>query len=164
MVTAATVQVKFGGEFSNGPAKGQYHVIVSDAQIGAAKSSGRPNITLDIFVKNDPGHPNKEGKRLQKLFQSLPMESDDADKRKSMRGMVKRLCYDGFGVEYPTEEKDLDPRVWIGKTAWVLVGDQKDQSGQLRTGIVAVAQKQEQLPLPKGATSTIPPKNGGRRR
>jgi hypothetical protein len=151
-VTAATNPMMGGTYGAGGPAKGQYHCIVNDAQITEAKT-GRLQLVTEFFVRDDPNHPAKQNKKLTKWWQCFPMPDDDAEKAKNMRGMWKRLVYDGFGMKWPDSEKPFDPRVLIGKTAWVLMGDTKGADGQPRVGVVAVAQTQEGLPLPKnGAT------------
>ena len=122
-------------------------------------------------MKNDPNNPGKEGKKLTKVFQSLPMEGDEEDKILTMRGMVKRFLYDGFGIKWPEKETALDPRDWVGRAAWVQIGDQKGADGQPRAGVTHIAQTAEALPLPKKAAlaatgpakATAKPAAGARR-
>ncbi len=143
-----------GGDFSSATtAKGVYRVKVEDASIAEA-STGRPQITMQLVVSKDPNHAAKEGKKLTKIFQSLPTGEDDADKRLMMKGMIKRMLFDGFAIPWPKEEKPLDPRKWVGKEAWVLIGDRKGKNGEMQTGVVAVAQEADKLPAVKTDVST----------
>lgn len=138
-----------GGEFTNpGVAKGVYRVKVEDASLGEAKS-GRHQFIAQLVVSNDPNHAAKEGKKLTKLYQSLPTGEDDADKKLMMKGIIKRMLFDGFGIPWPKEDKPFDPRKWVGKEAWVLVGDQKRADGSMGTGVVAIATEADKLPALK---------------
>lgn len=157
--------INIGGAVSTGPEAGDYHILVTDAALGKSKSE-RPNLQLELTVKDDPNHAAKEGKKLTKMFQSLPQDSDDEDKRKVMQGMLKRLVYDGFGVKWPTEPKALDPRIFVGKKAWIRLAKKKnEQTGEDRSEVVAVALTQDKLPASKGAqTGPVDGKAAGSRR
>lgn len=140
-----------GGSFSaGGPEKGQYHCIVADATTGESKN-GRPKLTLVFNVHNDPNHPAKQGKKLTTMFQYATMDTDEKDKADVMKGMLKRLVYDPFGLPWGAEFKPLDTRKLVGKEVWVLIGDNKQADGTLRNGVVALSATQEGLPLPKAA-------------
>lgn len=143
-----------GGAYSSGgPELGDYNIVVTDASEGEAKTSGRKQLVLELSVKGDPNHPGKEGKKLITMRQNLPAESDEPDKVKTINGMLKRMCYDGFGVKWPTEPKPLDPRIFVGKTAAVRLDKREgtDASGKTTefTNVVAVAQSLDGLPKPK---------------
>ena len=157
MAIEGAPQILIGGAVSTGPAKGDYHIIVSDASLGTSSTS-RPNLQLELTVKDDPNHTAKEGKKLTRMFQSLPQDGDDEEKVKTMQGMLKRLVYDGFGVKWPAEPKPIDPRIFLGKTAFVRL-DQKP--GDDRTNVVAVAHALDKLPVRKGTpTGPVNGKNG----
>ena len=158
---APTINV--GGAVSNGAEPGDYHVIISDAALGTSKT-GRPNLQLELTVKDDPNHVAKEGKKLTKMFQSLAQASDDEDKVKTMNGMLKRMVFDGLGVKWPTEPKPLDPRVFAGKKAWVRLDRKKnEQTGEDRSEVIAIALTADKLPAKKGVP-TIAAAAGSRRR
>lgn len=148
-------------------AKGNYHVEVLDASYGESKT-GRAQLILQLVYKNDPNHPASEGKKLTRIYQSMPAEGDDADKVKMMKGIIKRMIFDGFGLKWSTDEKPFDPRVLVGKQAWVQVGDTKKADGTASTGITHVAQTLETLPIPRGvqaaAATAGAPRRGGRGR
>lgn len=150
-ITGAPVEVLMGGSYTSGTAEGDYHVIVSDAQLGLAKT-GRPQLIAQLTVKNDPAHPAREGKPLTRMFQSLPQPGDPEDKRDSMKGMVKRLWYDGFGVPWPKEDKKLDARLFINKEAYVRLAKKE---GKAFPDVVAVATTLDGLP-PKHGAPTAP--------
>lgn len=154
MAIEGAPQILVGGAVSTGPASGDYHVICSDAATGIS-STGRPNLQLELTVKNDDNHAAKNGKKLTRMFQSLPGSGDDDEKVKQILGMVKRLAYDGFGVKWPAEPKPIDPRIFVGKTAFVRLAQ---KPGDDRTNVVAVAASLEKLPVMKGAEAK--PVNG----
>jgi len=170
-IVAAPMSHLAGGSYSTGPAKGQFRTVVNDAQLGES-SKGRPQAVLEFVIKGDPNNPSKEGKKL-KMWQSFPIPTDDHDKQESMRGMIKRTLYDGFDKKWP--EKPVDEagmvkylKELVGAPAYVAVGDTKGPNGEARTGIIAVAQSLEKLPVPKstrpdGANGTKTPPTRGRR-
>lgn len=152
-----TATMMGGGTYTAGGPKGAFHIRVADASIGLA-STGRPQFILDLEVHNDPDHPGKEGKKLKKMYQSGVVEEDGQEKGDTMRGMLKRLCYDGFGIPWTTDGKPIDPRKWIGKEAWVMLDTDKNNPDFTR--VVAVAQTKEGLPLPKGQGAKTSPPTG----
>lgn len=145
--------VLIGGEFSDfSRDEGNYHIVVKDASISEAQT-GRSQFVFDLEVANDPNHAALEGKKLMSWYQSLPIAKDEPernivadtpDKIKMLNGMVKRLCYDGFGIAWPTKPERLDPRKWIGKRAYVQLRKRKDDP--TRTQVNSVAQKADELP------------------
>lgn len=145
--------INIGGAVSTGPEPGDYAVIISDAAIGKS-GTGRPNLQLEFTGKDDPNHPAKDGKKVTKMFQSLADVSDDADKVKTMNGMLKRLVFDGLGVKWPAEPKPLDPRVFAGKKCWIRLEKKKQEGRDERTEVVAIALTQDKLPVKKGAPTT----------
>lgn len=152
MITGAPEAIlAVGGVTSSGPAKGVYRIKVNDSSIGAgSKKTGRVPLVLDLYVTGDNNHPEKEGKRLEKYRQWLPMASDDKEKKATMNGMLMRQVYIPFGITFPKDEKGtLDPRIFAGKTAYVLVGDVKQEDGTFRNGIVSMAAEAEKLPQPR---------------
>lgn len=162
-----------GGTYSSGPSDGQYHVKVTDAQLGAS-SKGTPQMVLEFTVANDPNHPAKEGKKLTKKFITLgpadPTAADAAEKMEKIKGMMKRFLFDGFGMKWPESDKPQDPRDWVGKSVWVQVAKVAGRDGP-RADIVAIAQTQEGLPVVKGGAAPAnngnngsTPAKGGRRR
>ena len=159
---AITGLPKLGGTFSNGgAAEGNYRTEVADAQISEA-STGRPQVVLDLTVRNDPNHPSKEGKRLTKMYQSLPQEGDDPENAKVTKGIIKRLIFDGFGLEWAKDEKPFDPRVLVGKMAWVQIAKKKDNKGIERSNVVAISQTAEGLPIPRVSPEAIAAKGGAK--
>ena len=165
MAIEGAPSINIGGAVSTGPEPGDYSVLITDAAVGAS-STGRPNLQLEFTVKDDPNHVAKNGKKLTKMFQSLPQGSDDEEKVKTMQGMLKRLVYDGLGVKWPTEPKPLDPRQFAGKKCWVRLAKKKQEGRDERTEVVAIALTQDKLPLLKGAPAGSPngTKEGSRRR
>lgn len=159
-----------GGEQSQGPTKGVYRFFVNEASIGnPSNATGRFPLVLDIFVKGDTNHPEKEGKRLEKYRQWLPMTSDDKEKKATMKGMLNRQVFVPFGLDFPKDEKvgSLDTRIFAGKTGYALVGDVKQQDGTFKNGIVAMAATEDKLPKPRLSTEepgTEAKPNGKRRR
>ena len=152
-----------GGSYSSGPAEGVYHVVVQEAARGESKSSSRPQLIIDLFGKDDQDHPAKQGKRVTKMYQSLSMKSDTKEKADTMRGMFKRLVFDGFGLKWPADDKPFDVRSLQGKEAWILIAPRKDdRDGSMRNQVVAIAQDKAKLPKLSGA-STTPPAGGVRR-
>jgi hypothetical protein len=152
MPLASTSPGVVGGSYSTGPAHGQYHCVVNDAAITESRT-GRPMATLKLVVKDDPNHQSKESKGLGRdIRQSLPMDSDDPEKVGVMKGMVKRMLYDGFDMPWPDEAMPLDKfkaeiRKWVGKQCWVNIGDTKQADGTMGPGVTDVAITQEKLPV-----------------
>lgn len=149
-ITAAPDSVLVGGEVYNGPELGDYHIVVSDASMGETNKKDRKQLILEFTVKDDTNHTSMEGKKLTKMWQSFPNAADDDRKRKTMLGILKRQVYEGFGLPWPKEPKALDPRIFVGKTAWVRFGERKDKEGKLRQSITHIVQKLEQLPKGNG--------------
>ena len=158
MPIAAPESVFYGGPVSTGPTEGDYHVVIADASLGTS-SKGRPQLVLDLIVKDDPNHASREGKRLMKHFQSLADPAqDDEEKVKVMNGMFKRLLFEGFGLKWATENKALDARMFVSKTAWVRIAKKLNpQNGEERAQVVAAALTPDKLPVNK---STTEPANG----
>ena len=149
-INAAPDAVMVGGEVYNGPELGDYHVIVSDASLGETNKKDRKQLILELTVKDDPSHVSMEGKKLTKMWQSFPNAGDDDRKKKTMLGIIKRQVYEGFALAWPKELKAFDPRIFVGKTAWVRFGERKDKEGKMRQNITHVVQKLEQLPKGNG--------------
>ena len=155
MITGAPASaMAVGGAVYDGPPKGVYHVIVNESAIGKPSAkTGRIPLELHLFVKDDPKHPEKEGKKLEKYRQWLPMNSDDVDLKGTMNGMLKRQVYEAFGTDWLKAETDaLDPRIFTGKTCYVLVDDCKQADGSFRTGVTHMAGTLEKLPKAKPPT------------
>lgn len=159
------VQVMMGGRFSNGPAKGVYHGIVTEAAVGDTQKGGK-KLSITVFGKDDPDHPEKEGKKLFTFSQTFPSESQDADTQDRMRGMWKRIIYDGFGLKWSTEPKPFDARQLVGKQAYFVVDEKKDQNGAPRNDVVGVYLEKDAIPVRANrATGTVTEtKAAGRRR
>ena len=87
-INAAPDSVMVGGEVYNGPELGDYYVIVSDASLGETNNKERKQLILELTVKDDPGHPSMNGKKLTKMWQTFPCAKDDDRKRKVMFGGV----------------------------------------------------------------------------
>lgn len=156
--------IAVGGLTSQGPAKGIYKAIVNESVLGKpSNKTGRIPLVLDLFVKGDSNHPEKEGKRLEKYRQWLPMASDDKEKKALMNGMLKRQIFDAFEIPWLKDEKsNFDARILTGKTAYVLIGDVKQEDGSFRNGVTHMAPTLEKLPQPK--TTDAEPANVKRRR
>ena len=132
-----------------------YHVIVNESSLGTAQKTGRPFTALDLFGKDDPNNPAKNGKRITKQRVYGTMVGDDKEKADTMKGMAKRTFCDGYGMKWPAEEKALDPRQLVGKSAWILIGPKKnEETGEIRNEVLAVAQ--DQAKLPKVNTAPVP--------
>lgn len=147
MAIEGAPQILVGGAVNSGPVEGDYHVIVSEASIGTSKT-GRPNLQLELTVKDDQDHVAKNGKKLTRMFQSLPQPGDDGEKVKDMQGFLKRIVYSGLGIKWPTEGKPLDPRIFVGKTAYARLA-KKTPTDEF-ANIVAMAPTREALPVKKG--------------
>ena len=157
--------IAVGGLTSQGPTKGVYKVIVNDSSLGKPAKTGRIPLVLDFYVKGDPNHPEKEGKRLEKYKQWLPMASDDKEKKAQMNGMLDRQVFKAFELPWLKEEKaSFDARLFVGKTCFVLVADVKQADGSFRNGVSALASTPEKLPQPKADTEAGPVKEVRRRR
>lgn len=164
IVGAPESMIAVGGFTSQGPTKGIYKCIVNESALGKPSvKTGRVPLVLDLFVKGDPNHPEKEGKRLEKYRQWLPMNSDDKEKKALMNGMLRRQIFDAFEIPWLKDEKNnLDARIFTGKTIYVLVGDVKAEDGSFRNGITHLAPTLEKLPQPK--VTDAEPANVKRRR
>lgn len=150
-INAAPDAVLVGGEVYNGPELGDYHVVVSDASMGETNDKKRKQLILEFTVKGDSGHQSMEDKKLTKMWQSFPNAEDDERKKKTMLGILKRQVYEGFGLPWPKEPKALDPRIFVGKTAWVRFGEKFDKkNNKMRQNITHIVQKLEQLPKGNG--------------
>lgn len=139
-----------GGEYSSGfhIDAGNYHVKVKDASNGETKSGDRGRLNIELMYFNDPNHAAKEGKTLIKTGQNYASPNDDADKKKMMNGFLKRLIFDGFGLEWPKAGKAFDPRLLVGREAWVQIRPQGADAGEFAGSpqLYAVAQNVEDLP------------------
>lgn len=150
-ITGAEDAIVVGGDYSlGGTADGDYRVKVNSVGIGTA-STGTKQLTMEFFGKGDPDHPAKEGKFVFKMYQSLPSEKQDAEKRKQTQGFLKRLVYDGFGFDWPKTGKKFDARMFADKECWIRI---KKREGKDRPEIVAIALERDNLPATKGAAGT----------
>jgi len=142
-----------GATSSGGPATGIYRVVVAEAGLGQSKGDEakgkppRPYVELEFHGKNDDEHPSFNGKKLIKQRFYSPLPSDDKEKQKMMAGMLKRSLSDGLGVKWMTEQKTLDPRIFIKKEAYIAIGPGKpNDTGETRQEVQAIALKREKLP------------------
>ena len=164
-INGAPDAIFLGGSYSTGPAEGVYHTVVHEATQGESKSSSRPQLVITFFGKDDPDHPAKQGKKVTTMYQSLPMDGDDKEKADIMRGMVKRLVFDGLGLKWSPEPKAFDVRSIVSKECWILIGPRKDdRDGSIKNQVVAIAQSKDKLPKLKGAPTTPPAGGVSRRR
>lgn len=147
-ITGAPSAMKVGGKVgANGPKKGVYHVKVADANIKFSKQPGeRPGFELTFNGFKDPEHPDKEGKKL--LTQTFwgECDIDDAEKKGTMRRMLRDRLFKPFNVEWPKEGKTVEARIFVGKDIYVLIDSNKEGD---RNEIAAMAKKPEDLPKPK---------------
>lgn len=158
-ITGASDAVLVGGEVSSGPAKGDYRVEVTDAKLGESKDKTRKMLLLTLTVKDDPNHSAKNGKKLTTWRQPLPAPGkDDADKLKTMQGILKRSVYEGLGVKWPETAKALDPRIFMNKVAFVRIDDRTGSDGKTRTDVVACAVSADKLPAPRAPEDKAPKK------
>lgn len=150
-IQGANDEIIVGGAYNaGGTQEGVYRIKVTDAAIRPSSKKQTPQLSLTLHGNKDPDHPTKEGKLVAFMNQTLPNAKQDEEKRKDTQGFLKRLCYDGFGVEWPKAGKKFDPRIFADKEAWVLIKkDTKDEQG--RTKVVAVAVEREKLPVQRGA-------------
>lgn len=155
-----------GGAYSSGPAKGVYRGIVQEAAIADTQSGGK-KLSLTIFGKNDPDHPDKEGKKLFTFSQTFPSANQPAETQSLVKGIWKRLIYDGFGLKWSTEAKPFDQRQLVGKEAFFLVDEKKQADKSMRNDVVAIALEKDKLPQKTNrstGTVTEAPKGGRARR
>lgn len=147
-IAGAPAALKVGGAVATGPAPGIYRVKVGDASTGASSQKGTPFLQLDLTVHKDEHNPSREGKLLTKArFYLAKDDEEDAEKVKTMKGMMKRGPYAGFNVPWPKDEKNLDVRQFVGKEAFVLLAPEKkrNESDDDRNGVRRIAQKREDL-------------------
>lgn len=154
-ISGAPAALKVGGATSSGPAPGIYRVKVVDASTGASSQKGTPFLALEFHVHKDPEHAAKEGKKLITQRFYFPGDDADAEKVKSMRGMLKRNLYGGFGLPWPKEEKALDTRVFVGKEVFVSLGfpSKVEEGEDARVEVRRIALDRADLE-PKGEKST----------
>ena len=128
-INGAPAALLVGGAVASGPAAGIYHIKVADAATGESNNDNKtPYLELQFEVHEDPDNAAKEGKKLVKQRYYLGGEKHDEEKKKVMLGMMKRGPYAGFNIPWPKEAKKLDARIFVGKTAWVLLGAKKKQN------------------------------------
>lgn len=151
-ITGASDEIIVGGAYnSGGPPPGAYRVVVQDSALKVA-STGTQQLQLTFYGKSDPDHPTKEGKFVAMMFQTLPSAKQDDEKRKNTQGFLKRLCYDGFELEWPKAGKKFDPRLFTNKEGWILLKkDEKDEQGRMK--VVAIAKSKDLLPKQKEASA-----------
>lgn len=143
----AMQKVKIGGATSSGPKDGVYRAVVADVGLDVARKSGRPYIALEFHGKGDTEHPSQNGKKILTAKFYCASESDDADKVKQMNGMLKSRLFRGFGIPWPKEFKDFDPRVFLKKEVFIVVGKGKpNEQGDSYAEVKAIALKKDQLP------------------
>lgn len=143
-----------GATNAGGLQKGIWHVVISDASIDstdgneAEKKPPRPYIELEFTVHKDDANKARAGKKLGKQRFYGAAESDDAEKKKDMNGMLRSRVFDGFNVKWPTESKALDARAFLKKEAFIVVapGKPNPDTGVSRNEVQAIAQKREKLP------------------
>jgi hypothetical protein len=141
------IKMRVGGKTSNGPSDGVYRVVVADASVGVAKRTGRPYIALEFHGKGDQEHPSINGKKLITAKFYGASETDDPEKAQKMNGMLKNRLYRGFGLPWPKEPKDLDPRIFLKKEVYILLGQGKpNEQGETYPEVKAIALKKDQLP------------------
>jgi hypothetical protein len=140
------VKAIVGGSTSSGR-KGVFRAVVTDAGLDTAKKSGRPYIALEFTGKGDTENPSANGKKLITGKFYTAMESDDADKVKTMNGMLKSRLYRGFGVPWPKDGKQVDPRIFLKKEVFVVIGPgNPNEQGDSYPEVKAIALKKDQLP------------------
>lgn len=141
------LKLKVGGAVSNGPKDGIYRAIVADVSVDVAKKSGRPYIALEFHGCKDADHPSMNGKKILTAKFYAASEQDDAEKVKQMNGMLKSRLFRGFGVPWPKEFKEFDPRVFLKKEVYIVVGKGKpNEQGESFAEVKAIALKKDQLP------------------
>jgi hypothetical protein len=135
-----------GGSTSSGR-KGVFRAVVVDASLGVAKRSGRPYIALEFHGKGDTENPSVNGKKLIVGKFYTAMEGDDEEKVKTMNGMLKSRLYRGFGLPWPKDGKQVDPRIFLKKEVYIAIGPgNPNEQGDSFPEVKAIAQKKEQLP------------------
>lgn len=143
-----STKMKVGGAVSNGPKDGVYRAIVVDVGVGESTGkSKRPYVQLEFHGKGDSDNPNYNGKRIltAKFYGAAP--SDDKEKAAQMNGMLKNRLYRGFDIPWPKEGKDLDPRIFLKKEVFILLGKGKaNESGDQYAEVKAIALKRDKLP------------------
>jgi hypothetical protein len=145
-ISGAPVALIVGGAVSNGPAHGVYRVKVTDASVIESKN-GRPGLKLELTVDGDTVHKAKNGKKLISAKFYGAAQTDEEEKGKQMNGMLKRGPFKGFGVKWPEAGKELEPRVFVSKTAFVALGAGKNADGSESEypEVKAIAQEREDL-------------------
>lgn len=139
--------MKIGGKMSSGPPKGIYAVEVKDATCDVSKKKGTPFVELELFVKNDEHNPDRNGKRLLKQRFYGPNPETPASDQEAARGRLNRNLLKPLGMKWPTEEKPLEPRQFIGKSFFVLLdheGKPQDPNDP-RIEVKRIASKREDL-------------------
>lgn len=141
------MKMKVGGAVSNGPKDGIYRAVVADVSVDVAKKSGRPYIALEFHGSKDPEHPSLNGKKILTGKFYGASDSDDPEKVKQMNGMLKSRLFRGFGIPWPKEFKEFDPRVFLKKEVYIVVGKGKpNEQGESYAEVKAIALKKDQLP------------------
>lgn len=161
MAIGSPVVMKVGGAVSTGPQAGIYHVQVTEATLGTSKQKGTPYIELTFSVKDDPDHASREGKKLMNQRFYGPGEHHDEATALTMQGMLKRGIFRGFNVPWPKEGVNLDARKFVGKTAWVLVAQEKkpQDPNEPRMEVQRIAQEKSALESAKKADEETPQAN-----
>jgi hypothetical protein len=80
---------------------------------------------LELYGFDDQDNPSKDGKKVITHRQSFPADKDDEETANMMKVFFQRNLFDGFGIPWPKEEKDIDARKWAGRDVWVNIGDSK---------------------------------------
>lgn len=127
-IAGAPAALMVGGATASGPAAGIYRIKVTDATTGESSQKKTPYMALELTVHKDPNNVAREGKKLVTQKYWFAKDDADEDKKKTMKGMLKRGPYAGFNIPWPKENKPFDPRVFLGKEAFVLLGPQKQQN------------------------------------
>lgn len=152
-VSGAPSALKVGGATSSGPAPGIYRVKVVDASDGKSSQKGTPYLALEFHGCKDADHPAKEGKKVITQRFYFPGEDADAEKKKSMLGMLKRNLYGGFNLPWPKEEKTLDARIFVGKECFIKLDfpSKVEEGEDARVEVRRISLKREDL---EGGTKT----------
>ncbi len=125
-ITGAPPPFMIGGKTSGGgPKTDIYGVKVINVTTGESANAKTPYVELEFAGHKDKEHPERDGKTVikQRFYGANPSKS--AEDQSAALGRIKNQLFKPLGVSWPKEGKKLEPRLFLNKECFILIGQSK---------------------------------------